>query len=281
MSPTTTQPINRVALAGDTHGLAVLLEAVPKQRIGCLIAAGNRPQYIEPLEAIAHSLGVPLLVQPKPCKTNPDAYRQFLSRFVDTGCNGLFCFSYAMKLQPDLLACLEGRAFNCHAALLPRHRGPNPIQWALIHGDEQTGVTLHQMSPVIDEGGIVAQLPVDIDDGDTWTTLRDKIDTAARQLLVDWLPKLLAGAQPIHPQESRQALSNPRLTPEYPRIDFAAMDDRQIFNLIRAQVAPLRGAYIELSESERLYLDHYMPYEDVAKLRQTYDKPVLFPANFC
>ncbi|MEZ4575054.1 MAG: hypothetical protein R2857_09090 [Vampirovibrionales bacterium] len=37
----------------------------------------------------------------------------------------------------------------------------------------------------------------------------------------------------------------------------------------------------ELSESERLYADHYMPYEDVAKLRQTYDKPVLFPANFC
>lgn len=281
------QPITQVALVGDPHGIGAWLEVVPADMIGCMIAASTRPQYLEQLTAIAQALGVPLLIQPT---AKDPTFPLFLSAFTALGCDGLFCYSYAMKLPDPLLAAVEGRAFNVHASMLPRHRGPNPIQWALIHGDHEAGVTLHQMASGFDAGALVcgrtngrrlkAQDTIPIEDSDTWVTLSQRLNEVARLLMAQWTPLLMDGTYDLFPQDEAEALKNGRLTPEYPRIDFETMTDEQVFNLIRAQVAPLKGAYIELSESERRYFPQWVPREQVMVMRKTYHHQTVFPSSY-
>ncbi|MFZ4541504.1 MAG: methionyl-tRNA formyltransferase, partial [Rickettsiales bacterium] len=178
--------MQRILLFGDDYGIPDLLEQVPKTSIIALIAAGNRPQYHAPLMACAQHLAAPLLVQPS--IKNAPAYQHFLDQLRALQPDSLLCHSYAMLLRAGILACVNGRAFNVHAALLPRNRGPNPIQWALIHGDTTTGVTLHVMDEDFDSGPIIAQQEVPIANDDTRVTLNDRIRVQTRTFLANNIP---------------------------------------------------------------------------------------------
>lgn len=158
-------------------------------------------------------------------------------------------------------------AFNIHAALLPRNRGPNPIQWALIHDDEASGVTLHRLDDGLDTGAIVAQIAVPIGDEDDWRSLAEKLKRATNQLLDERFESLVSGRLDAAPQDESLACKNDRLTAESPRLDLDAMSDRQIFNWIRAQVAPLKGAYVERANGERLHVPEFVKLDSIPDLR--------------
>jgi methionyl-tRNA formyltransferase len=258
--------IDRVALAGDADGIPDLLRNVPVDRVACLIAASRRPQYLDALSKLAVRIGKPLLIQPAATDLQ---YRDFVSGFESARIDFLICNSYSMLLPPDLLSRIEYRAINVHAALLPRNRGPNPIQWAIIRGEERTGVTLHFMSDRFDEGDIVAQRPVDILPSDTWVSLSLRMKTAAAALLQSEVPAILRGKFSRITQNSALATRNPRLNANSPRIDFDKMSDQEVCNLIRAQVAPLEGAYLDLGE-RRIRFPQMLSLKEVAALRQQY-----------
>ena len=256
----------RIALAADASGIDALLRHVPRERIACVVAASRRPQYLEGLRAIAHDLGVALLVQPR----RGDApFAEFRREFLALRPDLLVCNSYSMIFPREILDAVGGNAVNVHFALLPQNRGPNPLQWCLIHGQAQTGVTLHFMAEGADDGDIIAQRPIAISDEDTWVTLGGRCDAEIAPLLAAALPAVLASEAPRAAQDARRATVNPRLTPESPRIDWALMSDRQVFNLIRAQVAPLKGAYFELS-GRRIVFDRYVPLAGIPLLRTQY-----------
>lgn len=255
---------SRVALVGDAVGLPVLLEHVPSDRIACIVVAEIRERPESVVGPLARE-GVPVLTQPR---RRSDAYAAFGEAFARLQPDLLLCNSYAMKVGPDILALVSGNAINAHAALLPKNRGPNPIQWAILRGDSLTGVTLHYMVDEIDAGDIVAQRAVPITDCDSWLTVRDRVNTALRDLIATELPGILAGTNPRTPQDAASATVNPRLTPDSPRIDFERMTDEAIYNLVRAQVHPLAGAYLDLPDGHRRRFTEMLTREEVVRLRR-------------
>jgi methionyl-tRNA formyltransferase len=154
----------------------------------------------------------------------------------------IFSFYYRRLLGAELLAIPSRGALNLHGSLLPRYRGRCPVNWVLIHGERETGVTLHYMEVKPDRGDIVAQRAVPIGDDDTALTLFHKLTDAADRLLRETYPLLRAGRAPRVPQDHRRASYFGGRTPEHGRIDWA-QSATQIRNLIRAVTHPYPGAF--------------------------------------
>lgn len=260
-------PIQRLLVVGDAYGVPEVLARVPPQCVAGIIAAEIRPQYHEELRHLANGIGAPLFIQPQP--DSPD-YADFFSGLAELSPDSLICHSYSMLIRSDVLGLVNGRAFNVHMALLPRNRGPNPIQWALIHGDRETGVTLHVMDEGFDSGSIVDQQPVEILGMDTWLTLLSRLKAAKSKLLDRTIPSLLNGNWQAMPQDEGLVLHNARIPADSFKIDFTGMSDIQIYNLIRAQVAPLRGAYLD-APSGRVRFTELILLEEVVEMRGRYD----------
>ncbi|TMH14672.1 MAG: formyltransferase, partial [Betaproteobacteria bacterium] len=108
----------------------------------------------------------------------------------------LFSFYYRTMLKTPLLALQHGGALNMHGSLLPKYRGRVPVNWAIIHGETETGATLHYMLDQADSGDIVAQQAVPILPDDTAKEVFDKVTVAAELALSRALPALLAGNAP-------------------------------------------------------------------------------------
>lgn len=154
----------------------------------------------------------------------------------------LFSFYYRSMIGWELLAAPGRGALNLHGSLLPRYRGRAPINWVLVNGEIETGVTLHYMDEKPDHGDIVLQRPVPIDPRDTGETLFRKIAAKARLLLRDALPLLAAGTAPRQPQDHALASYFGRRKPEDGRIDWS-WPAAKVYNLIRAVTRPFPGAF--------------------------------------
>jgi len=126
--------------------------------------------------------------------------------------------------------------------LLPRYRGRCPVNWVLIHGERQTGVTLHYMEAKADRGDIVAQRAVLIGDDDTVQTLYAALTDAAATLIRETYPSLRAGRAPRLPQDHAAATTFGGRRPADGRIDWS-QPARSIYNLVRAVTHPYPGAF--------------------------------------
>ncbi len=156
--------------------------------------------------------------------------------------NFLFSFYYRKLLRREFLEIPTHGALNLHGSLLPRYRGRCPVNWAIIHDEKQTGLTLHYMTEKADAGDIVAQLAVPIDDGDTALSVYRKLTEVAPRLLREIYPLLCAGKAPRIPQDPTLATYFGGRRPEDGRIDWRR-SAREVFNLVRAVTRPYPGAF--------------------------------------
>ncbi len=154
----------------------------------------------------------------------------------------LFSFYYRQLVKPAILDIPPRGALNLHGSLLPRYRGRCPVNWVLIHGETETGVTLHYMTPRPDDGDIVAQARVPIAPDDTARTLFDSLGGAAARLLDETLPALRAGTAPRRPQDHAKATYFGGRRPEDGEIDWTRPAG-EIRNLVRAVTHPYPGAF--------------------------------------
>ncbi len=127
------------------------------------------------------------------------------------------------------------------------------------------------MDDNLDTGDIVNQIEVEIDLNDTWINVNEKTKLASQELLKNELPKILNGQNKRIKQNKKLSTTNFRLDASYPKINFTTMSDIKIYNLIRAQVKPLSGAYIKKDEDIK-YIDEILTLEEVQELRVKYDK---------
>jgi methionyl-tRNA formyltransferase len=164
----------------------------------------------------------------------------------------LFSFYFRQMLKRPALALARRGALNLHGSLLPRYRGRAPVNWVLIEGETETGVTLHYMDEKPDHGDVVAQRAVPIDRDDTALHLTQKMAEAARELLRDAIPRLAAGSAPRTPQDHARATYFGGRRPEDGEIDWRQPAER-VRNLIRAVTHPWPGAFTSL-RSRRLMI---------------------------
>ncbi|MEX9905189.1 bifunctional UDP-4-amino-4-deoxy-L-arabinose formyltransferase/UDP-glucuronic acid oxidase ArnA [Providencia rettgeri] len=157
----------------------------------------------------------------------------------------IFSFYYRDMLSEELLAIAPKGAFNLHGSLLPKYRGRAPINWALLKGESETGVTLHKMVAKADAGDIIAQEKVVITDTDTSLTLHAKVREAAEVLLDKTLPLIETGSYKAVAQDESQATYFGRRTAEDGLINWN--DSAKDVNcLIRAVTEPYPGAFTYL-----------------------------------
>ncbi len=156
-----------------------------------------------------------------------------------------FSFYYREMLKRELLEIPKNGALNMHGSLLPKYRGRVPVNWAIIHGETETGATLHYMTEKPDNGDIVAQQAVPILPDDTALQVFQKVTVAAEIALNDVLPALLAGnARALKQDLSKGAYFGGRKA-EDGVIDWS-QPAQAIHNLVRAVAPPYPGATTQL-----------------------------------
>ncbi|MDD2558447.1 MAG: formyltransferase [Desulfuromonadaceae bacterium] len=171
---------------------------------------------------------------------------EVLSRVREADPDFLFSFYYRKMLKKDLLATPRKGALNMHGSLLPRYRGRVPVNWAIIHGEKETGASLHYMELKPDAGALVDQQAVPILQDDTALEVFNKVTVAAELVLHRSLPLLLAGNAPHIPLDLKKGSYFGGRCPEDGRIDWHASTE-QIHNLIRAVAPPFPGAFTTCS----------------------------------
>jgi len=156
-----------------------------------------------------------------------------------------FSFYYREMLKRELLEIPKRGALNMHGSLLPKYRGRVPVNWAIIHGETETGATLHYMTEKPDNGNIVAQQAVPILPDDNALQVFQKVTVAAEIALHDVLPALLAGkAQTVKQDLSKGGYFGGRKA-EDGIIDWS-QSAKQIHNLVRAVAPPYPGVTTQL-----------------------------------
>src|SRR3990172_10992522 len=164
----------------------------------------------------------------------------------------IFSFYYRNLIGQEILDIPRLGAFNLHGSLLPKYRGRVPINWAVLHGETETGATLHHMVKRPDAGDIVDQEAVPIGPRDTAQEVFIKVTAAARQVLERSLEAIKQGRAPRRPQDESQASYFGGGKPDDGRLDWDA-DAQLIFNLIRALTHPYPGAFTDV-EGRRFFV---------------------------
>lgn len=155
----------------------------------------------------------------------------FFSLVCDPAPDLFVVIAYGNLLPQRVLDTPPLGGINIHASLLPRFRGAAPIQWAIINGDSESGVTTMQIAGAVDTGDILLTARTPIQPDDTAATLHDRLAGMGAELIVRTLDRLAAGNIQAIPQDDRLATVAPRLTKADGRIDWhqpAAVIERRV-----------------------------------------------------
>lgn len=156
----------------------------------------------------------------------------------------IFSFYYRQMLAEAILAIPGLGAFNVHGSLLPKYRGRVPVNWAIIHGERECGVSLHRMVRKPDAGELMAQQAVPVLRNDTAFDVFQKLKCAAELMLIEAVPQIIAGQLEGQALDLEKGSYFGGRKPEDGRIDWSK-PARQIHNLIRAVAPPFPGAFFE------------------------------------
>ena len=250
---------------GDNLGLPILERRIPKGHVCGVVAAGIRPQFHSELGKLAREGGHPFFIQPK---HDGPIYEEFVQWVKAQKPDLIWANSYSMLIRSDVLEIPRYGGVNIHAALLPQYRGCNPIQWAIINNEYQTGVTLHEMAAGFDEGSIISQKFVPLFFEDTWVQVQKRLVLANEELVQDIVPLILTGQWPKTPQVNELARLHRRRTPEDGKFSWN-QPIIEIYNLVRALVEPNPGAFYLNSDLQKSVIPGYLSPGAITRMKYT------------
>ena len=240
----------RIVFMGTPEFAVPSLEALLKanhQVVG-IVTQPDRPKgrgqvlTPSPVKLIAHRERIPLL-QPTKMKDV-----DFLATLSSWKPDYIAVAAFGRILPPAILSLPPLGCINVHGSLLPKYRGAGPIQWALINGETETGITTMLMDEGMDTGAVLLQETMTINPEDTAGSLSVRLAELGGQLLVKTLAKLGAGTLIPRAQDHSQATLAPLLKKEDGIIDWT-MPATAIANRIRG-LDPWPGAYT-VAKTER------------------------------
>jgi len=216
-------------LIESKHNVLAVITAPDKQR------GRGRKVSFTPVKEFAIKNNLPVL-QPERLKNNlsfVDELKQFDA--------DLYVVVAFRILPPDVFEIPKYGSFNLHASYLPKYRGAAPIQWALINGETETGLTTFKLTEKVDTGNIYLQMKIEINTDDNLETLHDKLSIDGAEIVLDTVSLVDSGAYVL--QEQTLATPAPKITKEVSKIDWSK-PAYQIHNLIRG-LSPIPGAFFE------------------------------------
>ncbi|MCX8108797.1 MAG: methionyl-tRNA formyltransferase [Verrucomicrobiae bacterium] len=213
----------------------------PAFRVIGVVTQPDRPQgrhlnlKPSPVKELALQLGLQVW-QPEKCRDPV-----FIQLVRENRPDIIVVAAYGQILPQVLLEVPRHGCVNVHASLLPRHRGAAPIQWAILKGDEKTGVTIMLMDAGLDTGPVLSQRETAILDTDDAITLHDRLSVMGAELLIETLPKYVAGQIKPVPQPTEGATHAPKIKKEDGLIRWEE-SATEVWRRVRALV-PWPGAY--------------------------------------
>jgi methionyl-tRNA formyltransferase len=194
-----------------------------------------------PVKRTALAAGIPVWQPEQP--RDAAFYQQLRDLRPDLG----VVVAYGHLLKPELLAIPRFGLVNVHASLLPRWRGAAPIQWALLSGDDETGISIMRLETGLDTGAVWRQAPTAITPDDTTGTLSDRLSQLGAAKLVETLSRVALGEAP-DPQATDGITHAPKIHRELARIRWDE-SARDVSCRIRA-MDPAPGAWTTIDGTE-------------------------------
>ena len=177
------------------------------------------------------------IYQPEKVKKNTE----FIEKIKELNPDVICVVAYGKILPKEILDIPKYGCINVHASILPKYRGAAPIQWAVINGDSQTGVTTMQMDEGMDTGDILICEKVNIDKNETTGELWDRLSVIGGKVLVKTLDKIKNGTITRTKQGDNYTMA-PMLNKELSKINWQEKTSLEIKNLTRG-LNPIMGTY--------------------------------------
>lgn len=203
----------------------------------------NERIWFTSVAELAAKAGIPVITPD--AASEPDVQQRIAAISPDY----IFSFYYRQMIPMSVLNLAKIAPLNMHGSLLPKYRGRVPINWAVLHGETETGATLHVMAEKPDAGDIVAQQAVPIGPHETAGEVFAHVTAAAAQTLSGVLPQLLKGDVPRRPNNLTEGSYFGGRKPEDGRIHWQ-QTAQQVYNLIRAVAPPYPGAFSDLENTQ-------------------------------
>jgi methionyl-tRNA formyltransferase len=217
-----------------------LLES-PGFQVVAVVTQPDRPKGRDlklqpsPVKVLGLSAKLPVL-QPERARSE-----EFLEELRALQPDLIVVAAYGQILPANILTLPRFGCLNVHTSLLPRYRGAAPIQWAILNGDAETGVTIMKMDEGLDTGAIITQATTPIHPEDNAETLHDRLARMGAELLVQTIPEYVAGKLPSRPQPIEGVSHAPKIKKQDGHIDWN-QPARAIWNRVRGLV-PWPGAF--------------------------------------
>lgn len=182
-----------------------------------------------PIAQFADEQNLPLS-KPEKVKNNP-AFIEFLKTL---GADIFVVVSYGKILPLELIEIPKLKTINVHFSLLPKYRGPAPIQYALMNGETTTGTTIFLLDELVDHGPVLASKKIEIDQGDTFATLANKLANLSAELILEVLPGYETGAITPQEQNHNEETKTHMISKQDGKIDWQNSTPQEIYNKFRA-----------------------------------------------
>jgi methionyl-tRNA formyltransferase len=221
-------------------------------QIAGVVTQPDRPKGRElklhpsPVKEIAMRANLPVL-QPERAR---DA--EFIQQLRALEPDLIVVAAYGHILPGNILELAPFGCLNVHTSLLPKYRGAAPIQWAILNGESETGVTIMKMDSGLDTGDILAQEKTPIQPNDNSQTLHNRLAIAGAQLLLRTIPDFVTGRLQPRPQPAEGVSHAPKIKKQDGQIDWS-QPARAVWNRVRAMI-PWPGAFTHLPDKPHPHL---------------------------
>ena len=193
----------------------------------------------------------------------PDNIKKDYKRIIDLDVDLIVTCAYGQVVPLEVLKHPKYLSVNIHASLLPAYRGSAPINWAIINGDNKTGITLMYMDETLDTGNIIKTVETDILKTDTYKTLHDRLSILGANLLSENLDYLTTDHVESTPQDESHATYAKKIERKDELLDFSK-NGIDIINQIRG-LNPEPYAYTKVEEKEIKVIEAYYEEKNVTE----------------
>ena len=211
-----------------------------------------------PVKEVALKHGIEVL-QPQKLSGSEE-----MQRVISLAPDLIVTAAFGQFLPTKLIAAAKVGAVNVHGSLLPKYRGGAPVQYAIMNGDQETGVTIIYMVKKMDAGDMLAQAKLPIGPHDDTGSIFAKMSILGRDTLLATLPKLVTGELVAQKQDESQVVFSPTIKPEEEKLSLT-LNAKQIDWKVRA-LRPAPGAYFENFNGKRTKLWDVTPLAETTSL---------------
>lgn len=221
------------SLIGSRHEVAAVVTQPDKPN-----SRGNAVIY-SPVKQLALEHDIPVL---QPIKASSE---ESVAEIASYEPDIIVVAAYGQILRENLLNLPKYRCINVHASLLPKYRGASPIQWAVINGDEETGISIMYMEKGLDTGDVILQKSLKLDQDETAGSLHDRLGELAGPVLLEAMDMIENGTADPVPQDDSQSSYVSMLDKSMGELDFTK-NSEELERLIRGLI-PWPGAYTRIN----------------------------------